>query len=104
MAEDFLEVIYKEAGLLCEIRQTVDYARVHDDLHAVEKCNKIFPQLCEVCKRYVGQNAKKGMELWSQIQNFTDVTNDLIFLGDVLEYNILPLVEESMQQWGEICF
>lgn len=102
MAEDFLEKIYQEASLLCDLKEVVEYTKIYDDLRAVEKSNALFQGLCDLCKRYIIQDKAKGQELWNQVQDFGNITGDLILLGDVLEYKILPLLEESMRQWGDI--
>ncbi len=102
MAEDFLESIYREAELLCQVRQTVAYARVHDDLHTVAMCDKLLPKLRDACKRYMEWDAVRGKRLWAGVMALMSIQNDLIYLGDILERNVLHPLTESMGQWGGI--
>ena len=50
MAEAFLEEIYEEAALVCQLKQAVEYAKIHDELHMIAICNAVFQPLCKICK------------------------------------------------------
>lgn len=101
MAEDFLEEIYREADLACELKQVVEYAKIHDEYHVVEMGSKLLPQLGEVCKQYLGWDITRGRELWGAVQNLIKVDDDLILRGDIIENKVLPLLEEKIRQGGE---
>lgn len=45
MAEEFLEEMYREADLVCDLKQIIEYAKVHDEYHVVDMGNKILPRL-----------------------------------------------------------
>ncbi len=100
MAESFLEEMYREADLACDIKQIVEYAKVHDEYHVVELGNKLLPRLGEVCKAYIKQDMEKGTELWNAVQQLIDVDDDLILRGDIMESRILPLLEEKVRRHG----
>lgn len=102
MAEEFLEPIYQEAKVLYKLRQIVEWTKVNDSHHVVITCNEIIQDICDICKRYTAQEQIKGMKLWNVIQTFTKTEGDLILLGDIVEQQVLPLLQESMKQWGEI--
>lgn len=101
MAEEFLEPIYEEANLLWELRQVVEWIKVDDAHHSVMTGNALISKLCSTCQKYTEQNSIKGRQLWSVVQQLTNVGEDLIFMGDVIE-RIIPLLEEKMRLWGDI--
>lgn len=101
MAEDFLEEIYAEAKLTCEIRQVVEYAKSNNRMRLNQKGNALLGRLMDWCKRYAAQDGAGGVVLWKHIKSLIGM-GDPILIGDVLEQNILPLVEKSMRQWGDI--
>lgn len=103
MAEAFLEEIYSDARILCELKQVVEYARVQDSSHFLQVGDILLSKLRNVCKRYVQYNVAKGKELWNLILEICEDGNDLSVVGDILEHKILPLLEDSMRQWGDIC-
>ena len=102
MAEEFLESIYKEAKLLCELRQMVEWSRVSDELHLILAGNTVMPEVGKICQRYVKQDKEKGMQLWEAVQSVTKVKGDMLLIGDIIEHQVIPLLEESMKQWGNI--
>lgn len=103
MAEDFLEEIYRESKILCELREVVRYARVNDPTHLRQRGNILLSKLCDVYQRYVQYDAIKGKEFGECIKKIGDVGDDAALIGDIFEYKILPLLEDSMRQWGDIC-
>ncbi|MCM1185068.1 MAG: DUF115 domain-containing protein [Lachnoclostridium sp.] len=103
MAEAFLEEIYQDARLICELKQVVQYARRNDLVHLVDKADELLQKLCNVCKRYVQYDLAKGKEMWSMVKKVSDVGNDPALVADLFEHKILPLLEDSMRQWGDIC-
>ncbi len=100
MAENFLEDLYREADLVCDLKQIIEFAKIHDEYHAVEMGNKILPRLGEICKEYIKQDLAKGTELWNAVQMLIDVDDDLILRGDIIESRIMPLLEEKIQRHG----
>lgn len=100
MAEIFLEEMYREADLVCDLKQIVEYAKVHDEYHVVELGNKMLPRLGKVCKAYIQQDMVKGTELWNAVQQLIHVDDDLILRGDIMEGRILPLLEEKVKRYG----
>lgn len=102
MAEAFLEEIYQYADVASSLRHVVEYIRVHDDHHAVQKLNLLLPKVCEICKICVESGYAKGMLMWEQAQKLTAIQEDLILVGDHIEGAILPLVEEWLQKVAEI--
>lgn len=104
MAEAFLEEIYEEAALVCQLRQAVEYAKIHDELHMIAICNAVFQPLCEICKGYLLQDREKGMALWDAVQMLVTIDNDLVRRGDCIEEQILPLLKEKRKCCGgDIC-
>lgn len=103
MAEAFLEEIYSEARLMCELKQVVEYSRRNTLEHLVQQGDVLLQKLCNVCKRYVQHDLVKGKEMWSLVQKLSEIGNDPALVADILEYKILPLLEDSMRQWGDIC-
>ena len=73
MAEKFLEDMYREADLVCDLKQIVEFAKVHDEYHVVEMGNKILPRLGEVCKEYIKQDLAKGTKLWDAVQRLINI-------------------------------
>lgn len=102
MAEQFLEEIYQEAKLLCELRQVVEWAKVHDDHHVVMRYDEILPQLKILCQAYWEQDKEAAVVLWKALQELTKVQGDLILIGDKIEHEVIPLLEERMKYWGGI--
>ena len=102
MAEEFLESIYQEAKLLCELKQMVEWSRVSDEQHLVLAGNTVMPKVGQLCQRYVEQDKEKGMQLWEAAQSVTKVKGDMLLTGDIIEHQVIPLLEESMRQWGNI--
>ena len=100
MAEKFLEEMYREADLACDLKQIIEFAKIHDEYHVVEMGNKILPRLGEVCKVYIKQDLVKGTELWNAVQMLIDVDDDLILRGDIIESRIMPLLEEKIHRYG----
>ncbi len=103
MAEAFLEEIYKDGRLICELKQVVGYARRNDLVHLVDRGDELLQKLCDVCKRYAQYNVVKGKEMWSLMKKVTGAGNDPALVADIFEHKILPLLEDSMRQWGTIC-
>ena len=103
MAEAFLEEIYSNARLICELKQVVDHARRNILLHLVTEGDILLKKLCDVCKQYVQYDLTKGQKMWGLLQKVSSVGNDAAFVADILEHEILPLLEDSMRQWGNIC-
>lgn len=102
MAEVFLEEIYKDARLIYEARQIVEYAKVYDKHHAAMKYNEILPGLLEICRRYTAWDKNGGEELAGHIVQIKRSSNDLILMGDIIENKVIPLLEKSMQYYGTI--
>lgn len=102
MAEEFLEEIYQDARLLCELRQITDWTRVGDRHHTILKYNQLLPELVRVCKRFTAYDESSGITLYQCLQEIPKCGNDLILMGDILDSKVLPLLEKSMRQWGEI--
>ena len=100
MAEAFLEEIYREAALVCRLRQAAEYAKIHDELHMIAICNAVFQPLCGICKAYLQQDREKGMALWAAVQMLVQIDNDLVKRGDVIEEQILPLLKEKRKLCG----
>lgn len=102
MAEEFLEEIYQDAKLITQMRQIVCYAQVHDEHHARIKYTQQLPELIRVCKRYAQSDEAGGEEFLSCLQEIHDKGRDLILMGDVIEHELLPILEKSMQYYGAI--
>ncbi|MBD5497000.1 MAG: DUF115 domain-containing protein [Lachnospiraceae bacterium] len=102
MAEAFLKEIYKDAKLIYDARQIVEYAKVHDEHHAAMKFNEIQPRLIEICQRYAAWDKKGGEELASHIVHIKEIRNDLILIGDIIENKVIPLLEKSMRYYGAV--
>ncbi len=102
MAEDFLEEIYQDAKLIDIMRQTVRYAKVHDELHLTGYYEGHYAALLGVCQKYAQVDSAGGAELVNSLQEVYDAGNDLILVGDIIEYKILPLLEKSMGRFGTI--
>lgn len=102
MAEAFLEEIYKDAKLIYEARQIVEYTKVYDKHHAAMKYNEVLPWLIEICQRYAAWDKKGGEELANHIVHIKEISNDLILMGDIIENKVIPLLEKSMQYYGTI--
>lgn len=102
MAEDFLESIYKEANILCTLRQAVEWMRVNDSHHAVSVCNELLPKLGELCKKYLEIDKNKGTQLWHAVQSMTRIDGDLILLADIIEREVIPKLENLIKNWGTI--
>ncbi len=102
MAEQFLEEIYDEAKLLCELRRVVEWAKLHDDHHVVMYCDLMLPQLGRLCQSYMEQNKAGAMALWEAVQELACIQGDLILIGDRIEHKVIPLLEERMKLWGGI--
>ncbi len=100
MAEAFLEEIYEEAALVCQLKQAVEYAKIHDELHMIAICNAVFQPLCKICKGYLLQDREKGMALWDAVQTLVKIDNDLVRRGDCIEEKILPLLKEKRKCCG----
>ena len=62
MAEAFLEEIYEEAALVCQLKQAVEYAKIHDELHMIAICNAVFQPLCKKYAR--GIFCRTGKRGW----------------------------------------
>lgn len=103
MAEAFLEEIYQDARLICELKQVIEYGRRNTLEHLVQQGDVLLQKLANVCKRYVQYDVVKGKEMWQQVKRVSGVGNDPALVTDILEYDILPLLQESMRQWGNIC-
>lgn len=102
MAEEFLKPIYEEAFLISELRKVAECAKIYDSHHAVLLINELSPKLCELCKKYVEYDKLKGVRLWNEVKKLSQVGDDLVFLGDSVEYHIIPLLEEKVRLWGDI--
>ena len=102
MAEEFLESIYEEAKLLCELKQVVEWSKVNDSHHAVMACNVMLQELGNLCKKYLEQDRVKVTRLWNSLQNMTKVNGDLILLGDIVEREVIPRLEDLIKHWGPI--
>lgn len=102
MAEEFLESIYEEAKLLCELRQVVEWSKVNDSHHAVMACNVMLQELGNLCTKYLEQDRVKVTRLWNSVQDMTKVNGDLILLGDIVEREVIPRLEDLIKHWGPI--
>lgn len=102
MAEAFLESIYKEAKLLCEFKRVVEWTKVRDEHHALMHYNALMPDFEMLCKRYIAQDETKGMELFNTARSLIQTGGELVLLGDKIEHDLLPLIEESMRKWEKI--
>lgn len=102
MAEEFLEEIYREANLIYEARQIVEYTKIDDKYHATIKYNEILPELIELLKNYVIWDKSGGEELARHVMRIKEIGHDLILMGDIIENKIIPLLERSMQRYGKI--
>lgn len=101
MAESFLEPIYKEARLLCILRQVVECAKCLDEQHAFIYYNEIAPELLELCKCYIEFDGTNGMELYRVAKSIAGESS-LVCIGDKVEHELIPRLEEYMKHWGKI--
>ena len=102
MAEDFLEEIYQDARLIDQMRQIVNYAKVHDEYHVVSIYEEHSSELIRICQRYAQMDSAGGEEFLSCLRELYEFSNDLILVGDIIEYKLLPLLEKSIQRFGTI--
>ncbi len=102
MLEEFLGPIYEEAAVISKLKNVVDLIRVHDDHHAVLELNELFPRLGGICKRYVEWDREECMILWQDITRLNEIEGDLILVGDVIEFAILPKLQKYISNWGHI--
>ncbi|MCM1326566.1 MAG: DUF115 domain-containing protein [Bacteroidales bacterium] len=103
MAEAFLEEIYQDARLICELKEVVQYARMNITNNLATKGDILLKKLCDVCKRYAQYDVVKAKEMWRLLKEVSSLGHNPILIGDILECKILPLLEDSMRQWGDIC-
>lgn len=101
MAEEFLEPIYKEAKILCALRQVVEFLKVHDEHHAKSHYDAVIPELLELCQTYMEYDQGKAMELYHAAQNVSNQAS-VVCVGDKIEYELIPRIEECMKRWGRI--
>lgn len=102
MAEDFLESIYKEARILCDLRQVAYWIKVKDTHHVVNTCNKLLPELGEICKKYVVIDKNNGLQLLQGIQRMTQIDEDLVLLEEIIERVVIPRLENLIKNYGAI--
>lgn len=102
MAEDFLEEVYQDAKLIDQMRQVVYYAKVHDEHHVAGNYEEHYPELIRVCRKYAQWDSAGGEELVDCLQEVYDAGKDLILVGDIIEYKLLPLLEKALQRFGTI--
>lgn len=101
MAEDFLEIIYEDAKVLCKLREVVKSARERNHHQAILDLEEIMPLLSKMCTQYIKQDVEKGKSLWESIKKICP-EKDLLFLTDIVESELLPQLEGYMKQWGTI--
>lgn len=96
MAEDFIEQIYSEAILLTELKQTVELIRQRNSHTVTLKLNDILPQLGEIVKQYITEHYEKGVQFWNALEKVSGFNGDLIWLGDCIESEIIPMYQEYL--------
>ncbi len=102
MAEEFLEEIYQDAKLIDIMRQIAYYAKVQDEYHVASIYEAHYGELMSVCRKYAQMDGAGGEAFVNCLQEVYDAGNDLILLGDTIEYKLLPLLEKSMGRFGTI--
>lgn len=96
MAEDFVEQIYSEAILLTELKQIVELIRQRNSHTVILKLNEILPKLGEIAKQYVTEHYEKGVQFWNSLEKVSGYNGDLIWLGDCIESEIIPMFQEYL--------
>lgn len=102
MAEPFLEEIYQYSNTVSRLRYVVERIREHDDHHAVMELNDLIEEICSLCKKSVELQYKNVMLLWQGVQELNRIQEDLIYMGDIIENTILPLMEEWIQSLASV--
>ena len=61
-----------------------------------------LPELIRICQRYAQSDGAGGEEFLRCLQEIHNISHDLILMGNIIEYKLLPLLEKSMQCYGRI--
>lgn len=102
MAEPFLEEIYQYSFIISRLRYIVELIREHDDHHAVIEMDNIIGEVYSLCRKCVELQYENFVLLWNQIQELNQINDDLIYMGDLIENSILPLMENWIQTLASI--
>lgn len=102
MLVEFLEPVYEDAKAISSLKHAVDLLRVKDLVHSTTILKEIYPKLCDICKRYALLNEEEAFALWEQVVRLNQTQTDTIYLADLIEYHLLPLLTKYMTMWGHI--
>ena len=102
MLVDFLEPVYEDAKAINTLKYVVDLIRVNDLVHSMPILREIYPKLCDMCKRYAQLNQASASALWEQLMRLNQTQTDTIYLADLIESHLLPLLAKYMTTWGHI--
>jgi len=103
MAEEFLEVIYRESILRTKLKCLLK--QLLSDNDGIERRNypQIMLELDAVSKKYVAMNPEDGMGLYNDLRKLQEYNNRHLELSDFIEANILPQYEKYLSRLNKIC-
>ena len=102
MAESFLEEIYQYSNTVSRLRYVVELIKEHDDHRAVMEMDRIMDNVYSICKKCVELQYENAVLLWNQVKKLTQINEDLVYMGDIIESAILPLIEEWIHTLADI--
>lgn len=102
MAEAFLEEIYQYSNTISRLRYVVELIREHNDHQAVLELDHIIDGVYSLCKKCVELQYENAVLLWEQVKQLNQINEDLVYMGDIIESAILPLMENWIQTLSSI--
>ncbi len=88
----------KYAGIVYDLEKTVEYSRLFLDRLAIERLNRVFPELADVCKECIDEDITLGKQMWDVTKALTSVDGDLVSIGDHIELLLLPLLKTFIER------
>ncbi len=101
MAEERIEEIYSYAKVISELRVSVERFRYQEDNIGASIFRKLIPEIERFLKACVEDQYNEYPVLCEKLYSIKEI-EDMIFVADMLEEDIIPIMERWIQSWVAI--
>ena len=102
MAESFIEEIYNYSKIVTALKQTVRELRSGRNKMFLEGINDTYKLLCASCEKCMQMGYPHAREFSENVLRMSEMTDDLMLLGDHVEAKVLPFLCEWISLYADI--
>lgn len=102
MAEQMIEEVYYYADIASKLRCVVNRIREGDRNHALILLESILPNMEKLLNECILDGYEEAGILKDNLLSINEM-QDMVFLGDMLEGIVIPIIERWIQSWVSVC-